>query len=243
MQTITVKTSQNIDIDYQVAGIGDRIKARLIDYSLFYILFLVLIVTATQALDMRSKESGETIATIMVSWLIICAFYDVLTEIFLNGQSIGKRVIRIRVMSANGSRATVGQYLLRWIFRIVDISATMGAAAITSIAFTDNKQRIGDLVAGTVIIKTNPIEKLEELTFNDGPSDEPVTFKEVLQLSDEEITLVRDVIRNFQRTGNSLIVYKLAMRIQEHLSITCPPELNDYEFLELVLKDYDKLVI
>jgi len=80
-------------------------------------------------------------------------------------------------------------------------------------------------------------------TFNDGPSDEPVTFKEVLQLSDEDITLVRDVIRNFQRTGNSLIVYKLAMRIQEHLSITCPPELNDYEFLELVLKDYDKLVI
>jgi len=243
MQTITVKTSQNIDIDYQVAGIGDRVKARFIDYSLFWVLYIILFFTATLLLDLSSQGSNEIFGIVMISWLIICALYDVITEIFLNGQSIGKRVVRIRVMSANGNRATVGQYILRWVFRIVDFGVTMGAAAITSIAFTDNKQRIGDIVAGTVIIKTDPLEKLDELTFDHDPSEEQVIFREVLQLNDEEITLIRDVIRNFKRTGNSLIVYKLAMRIQEHLSITCPPDINDYEFLELVLKDYEKLVV
>lgn len=243
MQTITIKTSQNIDIDYQVAGMGDRFKARLIDYSLFLIVYTIAVTAVTLNTETGSQSSNEAVGIVIIGWLILCALYDVFVEIFLNGQSIGKRVVRIRVMSANGSRATVGQYLLRWIFRIIDFGVTMGAAAITSIAFTDNKQRIGDIVAGTVIIKTDPLEKLDELTFNHEPSDEHVTFKEVLQLNDEDITLVKDVIRNFKRTGNSLIVYKLAMRIQEHLSISCPPDINDFEFLELVLKDYDKLVV
>jgi len=243
MQTITIKTSQNIDIDYQVASIGDRIKARCIDYGLFWVFYMFVFFAGIWILSPALQNQNSVIVKLMLSWLIICGLYDVIAEVFFKGQTVGKRVVGIRVMSASGKRASVGQYLLRWIFRIIDLGITMGAAAITSIAFTDKKQRLGDLVAGTVIIRTNPLERLDELTFNHEQGEEQVTFREVLQLSDEDIALVKEVIRTYKITGNNIIVFKLAMRIQEHLGIACPPEFNDYEFLELVLKDYDKLVV
>lgn len=87
------------------------------------------------------------------------------------------------------------------------------------------------------------MERLDELTFDHEQGEAQVTFREVLQLRDEDIALVKEVIRTYKITGNNIIVFKLAMRIQEHLAIACPPEFNDYEFLELVLKDYDKLVV
>lgn len=243
MQTITVKTSQNIDIDYQVAALADRIKARCIDYALFWIFYMAVFFAGIWILAPQSDQSSKVVVKLLIFWLIVCGFYDVIAETCFKGQTVGKRVVGIRVMSASGNRATIGQYLLRWVFRILDFGFTMGAAAITSVSFTDNKQRLGDLVAGTVIIRTSPIEKLDDFSFNHEQGEEQVTFPEVLQLSDEDIALLKEVIRNFKLTGNNLIVYKLAVRIQEHLSITCPPEINDYEFLELVLKDYDKLVV
>ena len=245
MQTVRITTSQNIDIDYQMAGLGDRIAARMIDYAIFYALLVVCMMIF---LGISASNSGtnpfEGIGYfIMIGiWLVMCVFYDVLTEVFMNGQTLGKRAMKIRVISLSGARPGVGQYILRWLFRFIDFLMSLGTVAVFCVTFSDKKQRVGDMVANTVLVRTEPKSNTVDLVFSPAPDDYVPTYPEVLHLTDRDITLIHDVIRNFNRTRNSTLVFKLAMRLKAFLNISYPMEINEYQFLELVLNDYNCLV-
>ncbi|WP_295721384.1 RDD family protein [Mucilaginibacter sp.] len=236
MQTITVHTTQNIDIDYEIAGIGERILALLIDYGIFIALSIVGGILAINGLT----EFGVSFYFIVVG--VAFAFYDLVCEVFLNGQSLGKRILKIKVISLDGNRPTFSQYLLRWVLRFVDFPLTAYLGALVSAIVTDNGQRIGDIAAGTAMVKTHPRTQMNNLVFR--PSDDtyvPV-FKEVSQLTDDDINLIADVLHNYMRTRNSMIVYNMARRIMDHFQIALPPGMNDMQFLETIIKDYSHIV-
>jgi uncharacterized RDD family membrane protein YckC len=245
METVKITTSQNIEIDYQMASLGDRVLARVIDYAIFFGIYM-LCMMCFLGYSAASSYGGTTgnigIMIIIGIWLALCVFYDLITEVFFNGQSIGKRAIKIKVVSLNGIRPSAGQYLLRWIFRIIDFGVTFGSLAVVSVAITDNKQRIGDIVAGTTLVKTQNQTQMKDLVFNAPDADYQPTYNEVWQLTDKDITLIHDVIKNFNRTRNSELVYKLAIRIKQYLKVSYPNEINEYQFLEMIVNDYNSLV-
>jgi uncharacterized RDD family membrane protein YckC len=233
MQTITVHTTQNIDIDYEIAGLGERIVGRIIDYAIFiafYFIFIFLIIG-------KMPQTGLIICGIIMA--VVFIFYDLLCETLLNGQSVGKRVMKIRVISLDGNRPRFGQYLLRWLMRMVDFGITLNLGALLCALVTENGQRIGDLVAGTVMVKTQPRTKIDSLAFR--PSDdgyEPV-FKEVAELHDDDVRLIADVVHNYMKTHNAIVVYNMALKLKEHLKIaTLPSDMNDLQFLQAIIKDY-----
>jgi uncharacterized RDD family membrane protein YckC len=237
MQTIRITTPQNIDIDYETAGLGERIVARLIDYGLFIFIFILGFIIAGAANFMQ--DSGAGIVVIIIIYAALYVFYDLLCEIFMNGQSVGKRVMKIKVISLDGARPTISQYLLRWLFRIVDFTITMDMCALITTAVTENNQRVGDIVAGTTLIKTNPRTQISNIAFmpsNDGY--QPV-FKEAGQLNDNDVELIHEVINTYIKTGNNIVVYNMALRIKEHLNITPPNGMNDMLFLQTIAKDYN----
>jgi uncharacterized RDD family membrane protein YckC len=242
MQTIKITTAQNIDIDYELAGIGDRFLARLVDYAIFIGLYMVCMIFAvTVGNKMWSHTDQTNVSLILVSlviWLLMCVLYDVLCEVFFNGQTIGKRAAKIKVVSINGNRPKVGQYLLRWVFRLLDFSITGGCAAIVTVVLSKNRQRIGDIVAGTTVVKVNAANKFDDLVFAPLVAGHEVQYAAVSQLTDDDIVLIHDVIKNFNRTRNSAMVYKLAVRIKNHLNLSSPANMNEYQFLEAVLHDY-----
>jgi uncharacterized RDD family membrane protein YckC len=233
MQTVRIQTTQNIDIDYEVAGLGDRVLARLTDWGIFIALFIVGSISA-------SVINGGKIATFILIGIYagVYVFYDLFCEMFLNGQSLGKRILKIRVVSLNGARPSIGQYLIRWIFRIVDFGITGGVGAVVCVAVSQNQQRIGDIVAGTTVIKTTPRTNFDHISLNMTPTEYEPVFKEAAQLTDKEINLINDVVRNFQITGNNVLVYNMGTRLKEHLGITLPPYMNELVFLQTLLKDY-----
>jgi uncharacterized RDD family membrane protein YckC len=247
MQTIKITTSQNVDIDYAVAGLGDRIVAWLIDYGIFagilFVLQMIMDIYIFSAHYNNVTGTGFPVAEIvtMLTWLILYLFYDLLCEIFMNGQSFGKKVMKIKVISLNGARPRVGQYILRWLFRIVDIGLTGGSCAIISIALSDNKQRVGDMIAGTAVINLNPNKNYNDLVFGPPPEDYQPVYRQVMQLTDGDVVLIHDVIRNFNRTRNNMLVYKLAMQLKNYLNISYEREINEYQFLEIILNDYNSL--
>ena len=235
MQTIKVHTTQNIDIDYEIAGLGERIVAKLLDYLVFVPLWIIGFVLAA------NRIGDVAIGAYFIIVAVIFVFYDLICEQFLNGQSIGKRISKIKVISMNGNRPTFGQYLLRWLFRLIDFGITGGLAALVSAIVTENGQRIGDLAAGTAMIRTQPRTKMENLVFR--PSDDgyvPV-FKEVNQLNDQDVALIAEVIQNYARTGNNMLVFNMAQRTKEHLGITSPRDMNDMVFLQTIVKDYSHI--
>lgn len=244
MPTIKITTTQNINIEYDVANFSDRIAARLIDYFLFMIVYSIAITTVALFIrDNYGSDGNETVGIItIVIWLALSVFYDLVCELFMNGQSFGKRSLKIKVISLNGGRPTIGQYLLRWVFRIIDMGISFGSAAVLCVAFTDNKQRIGDVVAGTSVVKTTPSHNFDELVFAPPAEDYEPVFAEVAQLTDRDIVLIHDVIKNFNRTRNSLLVYKLAIKIKKFLNISYPSTVNEYQFLVMVLNDYNHYV-
>lgn len=240
METVKITTSQNVEIDYAVASIGERFAARAIDYMIF--VGITYIVTIITLLTTASRGIGKTNQIITaVVWLSVFVFYDLVAEIFFNGQTVGKRIVKIRVISINGGRPTIGQYLMRWLFRILDFGISLGSLAVVSVAFSDKRQRLGDIAADTTVVKTKPLKAHEGLFFNTPAEDYQATYPEVAQLTDKDIHLVYDVIRNFNSTRNSDLVYRLALKIKEHLKVSYPKEINEYQFLEIVVNDYTSL--
>lgn len=238
METVKVITAQNVEIDYVVASLTNRIKARSIDYAIFSGVYMVCMMFFIGTQISNPKNTDWNLIIAMGVWLVLLVFYDIICEVFFNGQSIGKKVAKIKVISLNGERPTVGQYLLRWFFRIIDFGITFGAGAVVSVAVTDRKQRFGDLVAGTIVVKIEAVTRYKDLTFKEIPSNYQITYQEVSMLSDEDLILIYDVFKDFGRTKNSMLVYKLAIRIKEYLNVSYSAEMNEYQFLETIVNDY-----
>lgn len=231
MEIITVHTAQNIDIDYEIGGLGERILAKLIDYAIFLpFLFITIFLTTVLSSDALGIY-GIAVYTLFV-------FYDLICEVFFNGQSLGKRVMKIRVISLDGARPSFGQYLLRWLFRLVDFAITGGLGALISAAVTENGQRIGDLVAGTALIRSVPRTQNKDVVYVKVDDDYVPVFSQVNQLSDKDITLVHEVISTYYKAGNSTVVYTLAEKVKTVLGIAPPPQMNSLVFLQTLIKDY-----
>ena len=233
MEIITIRTTQNIDIDYEIGGLGERFLARLIDFALFIPLLLVLMVIAATL-----SQAGIIIFSCVL--LGVFTFYDLVCEVFFNGQSVGKRVMKIKVISLDGSRPSFGQYLLRWLFRIVDFSLTGQLCGLISAAVTEKCQRVGDIVAGTALVRSVPRTKINNIIFSNVENTYQPVFPQVSQLDDKDIALIHEVIQNYFKTGSS-VVHTMADRVRAHLLISLPPGMNDLQFLQTVLKDYSHI--
>ncbi|MFC0515877.1 RDD family protein [Mucilaginibacter angelicae] len=238
MDTIRITTTQNIDIDYEVAGVGERIVAHLIDIGLF----IVILLAAIFIIPAVGNLSNFFAIALVVLYAALFVFYDLVCEIAMNGQSVGKKIMKIKVISLNGSRPSVGQYLLRWLFRIIDFTLTSGICGTICVIVSDNNQRVGDMVAGTTLIRTVPRTKMNNIVFiPEADAYQPI-FRETAQLTDQDIELVSEVINTYIKTRNPVIVYNMAEKIKSHIGVTPLAGMNDMLFLQTIVKDYSHIV-
>jgi uncharacterized RDD family membrane protein YckC len=240
MQTIKITTSQNIDIDYEVAGLGERIVARLIDLAIFFLVFFLGMFIGS--ITNWFVDSRLSTVIILIIYGVLFVFYDLIFEVFMNGQSIGKRIMKIKVISLDGGQPRLGQYFLRWLFRIVDFLLTWpGLVALIAAAVNEKTQRVGDMVAGTILIRTNPRTQINNIVFMPTYDGYQPVFKEAGQLSDKDIELVHEIINAYMKTGNNVVVYNMAQRVKDHLNIVPPNGMNDMLFLQTIVKDYNHI--
>lgn len=238
MNHVSVNTSQNISIDYDVAGLGERIGARMIDYLLFFFIFLLA------ALILPSLGEGFDDAVTIILMIVfgsLFVFYDLLCETIFNGQSVGKRILKIKVISLDGYQPSLGQYFLRWLFRLVDFTLTAQVGGLICVAVTSDKQRIGDIVAGTTLIKTVPRTNLDAVVFRPVVDSESYTplIPAVALLSDQDINLVHEVMHNFNKSGNNMLVYKMARKAADVMQVDIPEGMDEWQFLQQLVKDYN----
>ncbi|HMG89748.1 MAG TPA: RDD family protein [Chryseolinea sp.] len=233
MQTVRVRTTQNVLIDYPLASIGDRILGHLID-RLILIAYSVAVVFALADRDVD----------LWYIWLLLLGipwmFFSVLFEIFMNGQTPGKQLMKTKVVRLNGTPATVGDYLLRWVFSLVDFYILSGAIALVAVAMGGKGQRIGDMVAGTSVVKL--IEQREfsaKDVFVATDETHVPTFTQVTQLSDKDIELIQHALEVNRDHGNGQPVMVITEKIKMLLSIQT--DLPPVQFLYTIIKDYNSL--
>lgn len=177
---------------------------------------------------------------IMIALYIPMFFYHLVSEVFMDGQSVGKRQLSIKVVKTNGSPATLGSYILRWILRPVD-NLFYGSVAMMTIAIGGKGQRLGDLAGNTTVVKLNKKVKVKthELIQKIEEDYEPV-FREAINLSDRDIEIIRKALEINRETANISPVLKVEAKVKDTLKITST--LPPLKFLYTVIKDHNYLV-
>ena len=240
MSVITVTTPFNIDLEFRIAPFHKRLLAWSIDILVIYVYVILLNKYVVSPLS-AYEELGNTV-TIMI--ILIPAYsYHLLMEVFFNGQSLGKKAMGIKVMDLNGNEASFSQYLLRWLFRLLDMLMSLGAAAVLSVALSKYSQRLGDMVAGTVVIDNRYKTSISETIYLDMDNDLYVpVFPEVMKLSDRDINGIRNLL-DTKGSSKDTEVYmqQVAQRIREVLQITT--DLEPRPLLQQLLEDYNFLTM
>lgn len=230
---VQVRTTQNVFIHYPVASVGDRILAYLLDQLIIVVFVLTMIALY---LSLKMQTTWVWIITLGTPILL----YHLMFEIFNNGQSPGKRTMSIKVMRLDGTPARMGDYLFRWIFAFVDIQLMSGLIAVLTIAIGGKGQRLGDLVAGTAVVKL--IEEAQVTAaevFVPQESGYVVSFPQVVQLSEQDIELVQRALEVNRDLGNSAPLMSLTEKIKSMMGIQT--DLPPVKFLYTIIRDFQHL--
>ncbi len=154
-ENFQLDTPENVQIDYEVAGIGSRFLATLIDQAwLLLIRGLILLIGGSIffAFDLED-ETGIIIASIgLLLFFLLGWGYYIFFEINWNGQTPGKRQIGLRVVKINGLPVSASEVIIRNLMRAIDVIPSAYGAGLISMFFTKKSQRLGDLAAGTFVI-------------------------------------------------------------------------------------------
>ncbi|TYP92661.1 putative membrane protein YckC, RDD family [Fodinibius salinus] len=234
MKNLNIETSQHVQIDYEPAGIGPRVGAFVID-SFLIGLFLIFSIPFV-----FGGASGQR-------WVIILFFvlpamsYHLLFELFFNGQSIGKKAVNIRVIKTDGTPGTLGSYLLRWIFRLFEITVTSGLIAFFSIIINGEGQRLGDMAAGTAVVKTKNNTGLNDTLYADIQEGYTPKYPQAAALDDSDISVVKEVLRDgykYDRGTQRNILLKTRNAVCKKMGMEADDQ-NPKAFLETIVKDYN----
>lgn len=155
-ETLDIQTPENVAFGYQVAGIGSRFLASLLDTILILLLQTVVILVFVLVLS-AFDLFGETIAAWVYAVLGIVGFiffwgYYIFFEMLWNGQTPGKRWVGLRVIRTDGTPITLSESFIRNLTRLVDFLPAMYGIGIISMFLDKQSRRPGDLAAGTLVV-------------------------------------------------------------------------------------------
>ncbi len=238
MEKVRIQTSQNVEIDFQLAGLGDRILAALLDYLVLvgYVFSVVMFLSLLGAFR-NAGEEGGVVYTLLV--FLPYLFYDLAFEVFYDGQTIGKQIMKIKVARLDGTQPGIGDYLLRWILRPIDVTILAGTVAIVTILANGKGQRLGDLAAGTTVVRLKAATDLSETMLADVGADYSPVFRQVTLLSEKDIRTATRVLNREVEDG--LMAEHVAFRMKGALEkkMGVKSELSGRTFLETVVRDYN----
>lgn len=222
-----------MEIDYTLAGLSERIFAYLID--------IVIMISVTVLLIVILSTTGtlESSPFLVVLAILPAFFYHLVCEITMRGQSIGKKTLNIKVVKLDGSEASIGSYLLRWLIWPIDTSL-YGAIAILCISVGGKGQRLGDIAAGTTVIKLKKSGFLQDHTLSHIGEDYQPVFKNADLLPGKHIELIKQAIKAKLEMLDDKPVAIIAQKTRQRLEVKT--ELPDLKFLHTVLKDYNYLL-
>ena len=232
MEQFTIQTSQNVGIEQVYASIGERIMAAIIDYAIMWAYFTLTIVLP------GLLHKG---AVIMILGLPVI-LYHLIFELTMNGQSPGKSIMKIKVISEDGTAPGFTNTFIRWVFRLIDITMTMGSVASIFIITGKKNQRLGDLTAGTILIRTRQ-KSTGRSFFTELPEDYTPVYPQVSMLQEKDIRVVKEVLdflkSSKQNEESRFFAYNTRKRLEEKMGIKTNQKA--FEFLDTVLMDYNYL--
>ncbi|NHF61308.1 RDD family protein [Flavobacteriaceae bacterium TP-CH-4] len=232
MEQFQIETAQNISISQNTAHLGDRMLAYIID-SFVIMVYVILTIVLLVSMDVDPADQWAFYLLLNLPAFL----YYLLLETFMDGKTIGKSLMNIRVVKLDGSKPNFSSYFIRWILRVVDVSLTSGGLAVLTILVRGKGQRIGDLAAGTTVISEKKRVSLQDTLLRELPVDYQAKFPQVTVFKDSEIQTIKELYDSAKRNGDHQIIVSLSDRIKKVTHIAT--DLKPIDFVDIVIKDYN----
>ncbi len=262
MGKINIPTTFNIDLEFEAAPFPNRMFAWIIDFViqvLYIIIAFSIYARISSTRNTWDSATGYDMWAIQLLMILPVFTYHVFCEIFWNGQSLGKKMLGLRVVNDNGGKVSPAQCMIRWllrasdlsipfiilslifnlddILRVLSITSLLFLADLVLIAVTKASKRMGDLAAGTMLIKINTKSSLDETIFMEMSDSYVPVFPQVMKLSDRDINTMKSILDTAIKTGNDNMVFNAADKVRTALVIQS--DLSPYDLLDTLLKDYN----
>jgi uncharacterized RDD family membrane protein YckC len=235
MAELKINTTQNVNLDYKIVGIGERILALVIDLFVFF-LYLFIVDVVTSIIDDAFSDSW-TVFGIQSLLFIPIMFYSLYMHIIFNGKTVGKMIVKTRVVKIDGSPVHWSNFMIRWMLRLVDLWIFFGTISILTILFSDKRQRLGDSAAGTVVISTKNAVKITHTILEEVEETYEPKFIMVTKLSDKDVRLIKETFIIAKRSRDFKTLKALRVKVEGILDTKS--ELYDLQYIDTVLKDYN----
>ena len=236
MGKLAINTAQNVNLDYKLIGLGERMVAFLID-GVILLTYMAVMENLMEISRVFEGADSWTQRGFLGLFYLPAFFYSLLCHILFDGRTIGKMIMKIKVVRLDGAPTQWYNLLVRWMLRIIDIWLFFSSIGVLSILLSEKKQRVGDSAAGTVVISVKKKHKITSTVLEDIKDDYEPVFSNVTQLSDKDIRIVKEAFTISKRNSDYKTLTVLRKKIAETLQIES--NLYDKEFIDTILKDYN----
>lgn len=228
-------TGQYVRIEQTPASLGERTIAFILD-SVILVLIVGGILRLLSGIP-SIWHDWNRMDYVFIALSLFLWFYPLLCEVFHNGQSIGKTIMHLRVVQVDGETPTLGDYLLRWLLFPVDVGLS-GSIGLLCAILTKRHQRLGDLAAGTMVVRENnykrihvSLDEFNYLTRNYKPS-----YVQAADLSLEQVELIKRTLDATDK-GHEARIDRLAAKVHQSLGMPASVPANE-KMLYQLLRDY-----
>lgn len=241
MSKLYITTTQNVPLFFIPASIGERMLGYLIDMivKVSYMISMYYLLKYMGTLDLIiNMETWSQISIFLVIYSPV-VFYSLISESLMEGRTLGKMLVKTRVVKIDGYQASFTDYFTRWIFRLVDIDLGY-IAGVLSMLFTKHTQRLGDLAAGTAVISEKSKYNLSHTILAEINGDYQPYFSrtQMLRFNDNDMRIIKENAIIAMQSKDAALMGKLTTKIEEVIRIKNRfPSQQD--FISKVIEDYN----
>ncbi|MDI1255160.1 MAG: RDD family protein [Flavobacterium sp.] len=240
MTQLSINTTQNVNINFTAASLGERILATIIDLlvQVAYLIIVFWLIFNVMGLgDAVNDWDRWSQAAIIIIFMIPVTFYTLFMESVFEGQTLGKMAMKIKVVKIDGYQASFGDYLIRWLFRLVEIWTTY-VLGLIMIIVSSKSQRLGDMAAGTALITLKNNVSINSTILEEIDMAYVPVYPSVIKLSDNDVRIVKETMLAAVKARDYAMLSKLRNKVETVAGIKNQSG-NDHDFIRTVLKDYN----
>lgn len=240
---LTIETPELIPLEFPLAGVGSRFLALALDSLIQFVVGMAILVLGMLIVLPFALSHAQTtwVAAIgVLAYFLLQSGYFTFFECLWNGQTPGKRWFHLRVIKESGRPITVYDSVVRNLLRIVDSLPGFYGVGILSALLSSNCKRLGDYVAGTVVVHEEPLAGQARGDWTASPASTSSAY-DVSRLTPEEFQLVETFLMRRAQLAPQVraqMAKQIALRLEARLGISAQDRPNPEALVERVAQEY-----
>jgi len=241
MSQLSITTTQNVNINFNTASVGERILAYLLDllvWIAYMVVLFAIVFPLTGFEEVIDGLDGWSQNAVYGFFMLPIMFYTLFLESLMEGQTIGKRIMKTKVIKIDGYQAGFSDYLVRWLFRMIEVTSIMGVIGLITLMTSKKTQRLGDMAAGTAVISLKNDITINHTILREVANNYVPVYPLVIKLSDNDVRIIKETFDNSYKSADFEMMEKLQVKIETVTGIKSVSK-NAMAFVDTVLEDYN----